>query len=37
MPDFPKDVYDFINKTTKSIMKERDDKGMDDQGDFMDR
>ena len=20
MPDFPKDVYDFINKTTKSIM-----------------
>ena len=37
MPDFPKDVFDFINKTTKSIMKERDDKGMDDQGDFMDR
>ena len=37
IPDFPKDVYDFINKTTKSIMKERDDKGMEDQGDFMDR
>ena len=37
MPDFPKDVYDFINKTTKSIMKERDEKGMEDQGDFMDR
>ena len=37
MPDFPKDVYDFIIKTTKSIIKERDDQGMDDQGDFIDR
>ena len=37
MPDFPTDVYDFINETTKSIIKERDEKDMEDQGDFMDR
>ena len=37
MPDFPKDAYDLINKTTTNIMKERNEKGMEDQGDFMDR
>ena len=37
MPDFPKDVYDFIIKTTKNLIKERDEKEMEDQGDFIDR
>ena len=37
MPDYPTDAYDFVIKTTKSIMKERDEKCIEDQGDFMDR